>query len=45
MSSQFWIYFAVTIPLMLMTIGYWRYVADRRKKQKEDAIKRYTSNV
>jgi hypothetical protein len=45
MSSQFWIYIAVTIPLMLMTMGYWRYVAGRRKKQKEDAIKESISVV
>ncbi|KAH7350699.1 hypothetical protein BKA65DRAFT_243414 [Rhexocercosporidium sp. MPI-PUGE-AT-0058] len=33
-SKQFWIYLAVTLPLMLLTIGYWKFKTHQQKRKK-----------
>jgi hypothetical protein len=40
-SNQFWIYLAATIPLTVLTIGYWRYRTwlKKKKRQQEQAAK------
>jgi hypothetical protein len=39
MSPQIWIYFVATIPLTIVTLGYWKYKTNqqRKKKKKEEA--------
>jgi hypothetical protein len=34
-SNQFWIYLAATIPLTILTLGYWRYKTLQQRKQKQ----------
>jgi len=39
-SNQFWIYIAATIPLTILTLGYWKYrtwLKDKKKQQEQAA--------
>lgn len=31
-SADLWIYFAISIPLTALSVGYWRYVVSRRRQ-------------
>ena len=33
-SKQFWVFFLITVPLTLITVGSWAIMARKRKKQK-----------
>jgi len=33
-SKQFWVFFLMTVPLTLITVGSWAIMARKRKKQK-----------
>jgi hypothetical protein len=38
-SSQFWIFIALALPLTVLTVGSWFYIAYKRKRNK--AIKKH----
>jgi cytochrome c-type biogenesis protein CcmH/NrfF len=35
MSHQFWVFIVLTVPLTLLTVGTWFYVAHKRKRNKK----------
>ncbi|KUJ18809.1 uncharacterized protein LY89DRAFT_780813 [Mollisia scopiformis] len=45
-SHQFWLYFALTIPLTILTVGYWKYRTWKQaKKRAEDAALQHLNFV